>query len=252
MTPGRKRIITMGVDRSNLEKATQHAEALGKAGKGAYVCLANVHMCMETYDSTEFRGVVNGADLVIADGRPIYWAQHLLGAEDAEHVRGEDIMNALCKASVAHAIKIGLYGGSSPQVLEQVKEQLEKNFPGILISYAYSPSFSPLTEEEDSELVNAVNSAEINVLFVGIGCPKQERWMAEHKDSLNCVMVGVGAAFDFIAGTKNHAPRWMQKLGMEWFFRLMSEPGRLWRRYLIQNPRFIFYFCRQWIFNKKY
>ncbi|WP_175483611.1 WecB/TagA/CpsF family glycosyltransferase [Amphritea atlantica] len=221
-------------------------------GYSTYVCVSNVHMCMEVFDSTEFRKVVNSADLVIPDGRPIFWAQKLLGAKDAQQVRGQDIMMALCQKSAESELKIGLYGGSSDMVLEQVKDQLNRTYPGIKLVYSYSPPFRALSPDEDAAVVTEINNAGVDVLFVGIGCPKQEYWMAEHKDRLRCVMLGVGAAYDFIAGSKKHAPRWMQKFGLEWLFRLVSEPKRLWKRYLKQNPRFIYYFLQQWLLGKKF
>ncbi|MDG3088252.1 WecB/TagA/CpsF family glycosyltransferase [Vibrio hannami] len=221
---------------------------------GQYICVSNVHMCMETFDSREFREVVNGADLVIPDGRPIYWAQKLLGHKEAQQVRGQDITNSLCELSNTSDLKIGLYGGSSDEVLDKVIEVLKKSYPSISITYSFSPPFRALSEEEDKNIIDDINNAEVDVLFVGIGCPKQERWMAQHKDSLSCVMLGVGAAFDFISGSKKHAPRWMQKAGLEWAFRLASEPKRLWKRYLKQNPRFIYHFSIQLfkarLFNK--
>ncbi|WP_237067317.1 WecB/TagA/CpsF family glycosyltransferase [Microbulbifer guangxiensis] len=207
---------------------------------------------MEAYDSSDFRTIVNEADWVIPDGRPLSWAQRRLGHSDAEQVRGQDIMNALCESSGRQGWNIGLYGGSSDKVLTQVVKQLRETYPDISITFAWSPPFRELSEVEDEVLVSRINLAQVNVLFVGIGCPKQERWMAKHKDRLNCVMLGVGAAFDFVAGSKRHAPRWVQKLGLEWLFRLCSEPKRLWKRYLKQNPRFIYHFCRQWLFNKSY
>jgi N-acetylglucosaminyldiphosphoundecaprenol N-acetyl-beta-D-mannosaminyltransferase len=128
--------------------------------------------------------------------------------------------------------------------------KLKQQYPAIKIIYSYSPPFRQLTEEEDQQVIDQINQSEVYVLFVGIGCPKQEIWMAEHKQHLQCVMLGVGAAYDFIAGTKQHAPRWMQKIGLEWLFRLASEPKRLWKRYLKQNPRFIYHFTKQLIKHK--
>lgn len=242
----RSSVISMGVNITNLASALYHVELLSNQGEGAYVCVSNVHMCMEVYDSAEFSKIVNEADLVIPDGKPLSWAQKFLGHSDAEQVRGQDIMNALCASSGEKSLNIGFYGGSSEALLNTVKEKLIASYPDINITYAYSPPFRPLTEVEDMDVVTAINKADVNVLFVGIGCPKQERWMAEHKNKLNCVMLGVGAAYDFIAGEKSHAPRWIQKIGMEWLFRLCSEPKRLWRRYLSTNPRFIWHFGRQY------
>jgi N-acetylglucosaminyldiphosphoundecaprenol N-acetyl-beta-D-mannosaminyltransferase len=246
----RCKIINMEVDVTTLQRSIQEVHLLTKADLGAYVCVSNVHMCIEVFDSKEFASVVNSADLIIPDGKPLSWAQKLLGHKDAEQVRGQDIMNALCAASGEKSLNIGFYGGSSENLLDKVKDNLLTSYPDINITYAYSPPFRSLTEAEDNEVVTVINDADVNVLFVGIGCPKQERWMAAHKDKLNCVMLGVGAAYDFIAGEKKHAPRWIQKIGMEWLFRLCSEPKRLWRRYFSTNPRFIWHFGKQLLKSK--
>ena len=239
-------VIKMDIDVTNLDAALHQVEILALKKQGAYVCVSNVHMCIETLDSNEFEQVVNNADLVIPDGKPLSWAQKLLGHKAAQHVRGQDIMDAICASFGNKNLNIGFYGGSSDELLNTVQKSLTKSYTDIQISYAFSPPFRPLTDEEDAAVVAAINAADVNVLFVGIGCPKQERWMAEHKDKLNCVMLGVGAAYDFIAGSKKHAPLWVQKIGMEWLFRLCSEPKRLWRRYLSTNPRFIWHFGKQY------
>jgi N-acetylglucosaminyldiphosphoundecaprenol N-acetyl-beta-D-mannosaminyltransferase len=248
---GTVNVLTMETNVTSLSDTLSVVSSLSSSNVGSYVCVSNVHMCMETFDSTDFRSVVNNADLVIPDGRPIYWAQKLLGYKSAQQVRGQDIMNALCESSGARGLNIGLYGGSSEELLNTVVDKLKKKYPDIRIAYRYSPPFRELTEIEDSKIVSDIIAAGVDVLFVGIGCPKQERWMAEHKSKLPCVMLGVGAAYDFIAGSKKHAPRWMQSIGLEWLFRLLSEPKRLWKRYLKQNPRFIYHFCIQLLKQKK-
>ncbi len=245
----KQKIITMDVDVIGLDESVNHVLNLAKMYQGAYVCVSNVHMCLEVFDTAGFRAVVNQADLVIPDGKPLSIAQKLLGHKNAVQVRGQDIMNALCAASGEKQINIGFYGGSSDAILGLVKENLFAKFPDIRITYDFSPPFRKLNKKEDAEVVEQINTAKVDVLFVGIGCPKQEYWMAEHKDELNCVMLGVGAAFDFIAGNKKHAPIWIQKMGLEWLFRLATEPKRLWKRYLKQNPRFIWYFALQ-LFKK--
>ncbi|MFC6922117.1 WecB/TagA/CpsF family glycosyltransferase [Microbulbifer taiwanensis] len=242
----------MNTDVTDLDATVSIVQSLAVSRQGSYICLSNVHMCMEVLDSLNFRSMVNGADMVVPDGRPIFWAQKLLGASEATQVRGQEIMYTLCKISGEKRLNIGLYGGSSDIVLEKVVKALKKSCPGIRLSYVYAPPFRALTVDEDKSVVRTINDAEVNILFVGLGCPKQERWMAAHKGRLSCVMIGVGAAFDFIAGSKRQAPLWMQKLGLEWLFRLLSEPRRLWKRYLKQNPRFIYHFACQWLFGKKY
>jgi len=248
----RKCIIKMDVDITSISDSRKKILDLVSEVKGAYVCVSNVHMCMEVFDDPYFAAVVNDADLVIPDGRPLSWAQKLLGHKDAQQVRGQDIMNELCRISGEKSLNIGLYGGSSNDLLETVVVKLKTDYPDISITYMFSPPFRQLTDDEDAQVVNDINNANVNILFVGIGCPKQERWMAEHKGKVNCVMLGVGAAYDFIAGSKKHAPRWMQKIGLEWFYRLCTEPKRLWKRYLKHNPRFVYYFMQQWLFGKKF
>ncbi len=248
----RATIITMGVELTTLSGATNRVFTLAEQGKGAYVCVSNVHMCMEVFDSTDFAAVVNGADLVIPDGKPLAIAQKLLGYRHAAQVRGQDIMNKLCGLSGERGLNIGLYGGGSDVILGLVQSNLVAQYPDIKIAYAFSPPFRALTDEENIAVINGINKAKVDLLFVGVGCPKQEIWMAEHRDHLTCVMLGVGAAFDFIAGNKKHAPRWIQHIGLEWLFRLCSEPGRLWKRYLKQNPRFIWYFLQQWLLGKQF
>lgn len=241
----RQTILTMDVDVTTFKKSLEQISQLLALKKGGYVCFANVHMCMEVFDSTDFRNVINQADMVFADGKPLVVAQKLLGNESAEQVRGPDMMDALCALSDREGISVGLYGGASDAVLDLVKQNLQTRFPSINITFLHSPPFRSLTKEEDLKIRTDIRESKLDLLFVGIGCPKQEIWMAAHTPDLNCVMLGVGAAFDYIAGIKKEAPKWIQKIGMEWLFRLGAEPGRLWKRYIRQNPRFIFHLIRQ-------
>lgn len=240
-------VLKMQTDVTSLEGAVRKIEQLQSNPMGSYICLSNVHMCMESFDSSEFEGVVNSADLVLPDGLPIAKAQKFLGAVGSKQVRGQDLMNAVCLMAVNKGMRIGLYGGSDMSVLERVDQVLKTQFPGLDVAYKFSPPFRALSDAEDSSIVSEITDAGVDVLFVGIGCPKQEKWMAVHKADLSCVMLGVGAAFDFISGSKSHAPRWLQRIGLEWFFRLCSEPTRLWKRYLIQNPRFIYHLICQFL-----
>lgn len=246
------KILKMPVAVTNMKQVTISLIDLAKSRVSSYVCISNVHMCMETFDSPEFENVLNQSDLVVPDGRPIYWALKLLGYPTAHQVRGQDLMDELCHLAQINKVNIGLYGGACEETLRLVKEKIYLKYPYINIAFAYSPPFRPMTNTEKAVLVGGINEADVGILFVGIGCPKQERWMFEHKGKVNCVMLGVGAAFDFISGSKKHAPRWMQKCGLEWLFRLLSEPKRLWKRYLKQNPRFIYYFLQQWLLKKDF
>jgi len=224
------------------------AEILQRATlrQGGYICLANVHMCMEAIDDPDFLQVLQQAALVLPDGRPIFWAQRLLGAAAASQVRGFDLVLALCQQMQQQGLKLGLYGGQDQALLVQLKVKLLQHCPELQITYAYAPPFRPLTVAEDQLQIEAICASGVDVLLVGLGCPKQEWWMAAHQQQIPSVMLGVGAAFDFIAGRKLHAPKWLQSFGLEWLFRLLSEPRRLSGRYLKHNPRFMLRFLAQY------
>ena len=236
----RVRILEMDVDLISLPLAVEKILDWATKRQSCYICVSNVHMCMECHDSPNFRNVVNSADLVVPDGRPLFWMQYLLRYRNASQVRGADLTLALAESAVERKINIGFYGGI-PEVLDRLVQVLETRFPGLQIVYRYSPPFRPLSEKELAIEIRRINASGVNILFVGLGCPKQEYWMAQQKGRIHAVMLGVGAAFDFLAGVKPHAPQWMQVIGLEWMFRLLCEPRRLWRRYLILNPRFLLY-----------
>ena len=204
-----------------------------------YVCAANVHMLMEAYDSPMYSQIVNSADLVTPDGMPLVWMMRLKGQRDQQRVYGPTLMLHILEAAARENISVGFYG-SSPEVLQALTAKLYDRFPNLKVAYSFSPPFRDMTPDEDASAVNEINQSGARILFVGLGCPKQEEWMAEHRGKVNAVMLGVGAAFDFYAGVKSQAPSWMQKIGLEWFYRLLTEPRRLWWRYLYHNPRFIF------------
>ncbi len=203
-----------------------------------YVCAATAHMIMEAYDSEEFQQVLNSADLVTPDGMPLVWLLRWLGDKSQDQVCGPQFTLMLCESAATNNIPVGFYGGS-PESLQDMVENLKKFFPDLNIAYTYSPPFRPLTAQEDEQISREIEASGAKILFVGLGCPKQERWMADHKDRLNVVMLGVGAAFDFHSGRLKRAPRWLQKIGLEWVFRLIMEPRRLWKRYLRHHPRFV-------------
>ncbi|MBF0198402.1 MAG: WecB/TagA/CpsF family glycosyltransferase [Planctomycetes bacterium] len=218
--------------------------------KGKNICLSNVHMCIETKDNAKFKEVVNASSLVLPDGKPLCLCQKLLGAKQVRQIRGTDLTLRLCRLAQEKGYKIGLYGGTN-EVLELMHEKLHRKFPELNIALSISPPFRPLSEEENQSYVEQINHAEVDILFVGIGCPKQEIWMNHNRDQLKCVMLGVGAAFDFISGRKVNAPVILQKMYLEWLFRLLMEPARLWARYLIYNPRFIYLFSKNYKSAKK-
>lgn len=212
---------------------------LDKAKKGfaSYICFANVHMVMEAFDSPAYKKILNSADFVTPDGMPLVWMMRLKGQKNQERVYGPALMLHVLEAAAQEKILVGFYG-STPEVLNALEEKMKKRFEGLNVVYAFSPSFSE-DLQKDQSAIEEIKKSGVRILFVGLGCPKQEIWMAKHYEELNAVMLGVGAAFDFHAGVKPQAPIWMQRVGLEWFFRLITEPRRLWKRYLYHNPRFV-------------
>ena len=218
--------------------ATSFVLSQSKNGAGGYLCAANVHMLMEAWDCPVFREIVNSADIVTPDGMPLVWLLRLKGYRNQQRVYGPTLMLHVLKRAAEENIPVGFYGGI-PDVLEELIERMKSQISGIERFYFFSPPFHSLSPDEDNEICVEIQKSGVRILFVGLGCPKQERWMAEHRDRIPAVMLGVGAAFDFHAGRKSQAPSWMQKAGLEWLYRFLQEPRRLWKRYLIQNPRFV-------------
>lgn len=233
----RVNVVGLEINLCDYDSATRRAHELANRRRGGYVCFATVHMTMEAQDDPDFQRLVNNADLVLPDGKPLFAMQKLLGNPNARQVRGPGLMPKLFAYAEQNNLSIGFYGGKQ-ETLDRLLKRLATDFPGLKVAYSFSPPFRPISEEEDREIVSAINRSGAQILFVGLGCPKQERWMARHREKLTAVMLGVGAAFDFYTGTITEAPVWMQKIGLEWMFRLVQEPRRLWRRYLILNPRF--------------
>jgi len=240
----KKYILTLPVDITTYENVCKNVIMRANKTIGAYICVANVHMCMESFDNSDFRKIINKADIVVPDGRPLVWALKLLGHKSAIQIRGTNLMLKICEEAEKKNIAVGFYGGTEESLKKLVRFK-RKKFPALVIGFHSTPPFRQLTFTEGKNDISNINASGVQILFVGLGCPKQEKWMAEHKNKLSCVMIGVGAAFDFLSGTKKHAPGWMQKIGLEWAFRLACEPGRLWQRYFKHNSRFIVLFMRQ-------
>jgi N-acetylglucosaminyldiphosphoundecaprenol N-acetyl-beta-D-mannosaminyltransferase len=242
-------ILGIRVDISSYSEFIDHVASSLYKRRNGYVCVANVHMIMEAHRDKEFKAIVNNAFFVTPDGMPIVWGLKLLGYKQAIRLYGPSLSLLLCEYAAKNSIPVGFLGGSS-ETLQNLVPNLKNRYPELHIAYTYSPPFKALTEEENGDIVSKINKSGTKILFVGLGCPKQERWMAAHKDEVNALMIGVGAAFDFHAGMKPQAPAWMQRAGLEWLFRLISEPRRLWRRYLYHNPRFIYYFGKELLYSR--
>jgi N-acetylglucosaminyldiphosphoundecaprenol N-acetyl-beta-D-mannosaminyltransferase len=245
-----RRILGMRVDATTYQHAAGEILRWGSLRESRYVCVATVNNVIEAYDHPAYREVMDGADLVTPDGMPLVWALRLLGVGGATRVYGPDLTPILCERAAALGIPVGFYG-SAPEVLEDLTANLVRRYPALRVAYSYSPPFRPLTPDEDLRVIDSINRSGARLLFVGLGAPKQEQWMAAQKGRVEAVMLGVGAAFDFLAGRKRQAPKVLQRLGLEWLFRLLSEPRRLWRRYLYRNPRFVALFVAQLIGRRR-
>lgn len=212
-----------------------------------YVCVAAVHTVMSSREDPELREAVLGADFTVPDGQPLVWAMNALGHQLPSRVYGPDLMERACDRAARTGVRMYLYGGRNQGALVQLALNLRTQHPGLQIVGGYSPPYRELSTEEEDVLAREVNRSKADIVWVGIGVPKQEKWMARMRDRLDApVLCGVGAAFDFHAGLVPQAPQWMQRLSLEWAFRLAQEPRRLWRRYTRYNPRFVLGFGRQY------
>jgi N-acetylglucosaminyldiphosphoundecaprenol N-acetyl-beta-D-mannosaminyltransferase len=248
----RVNVLGIGVSALNMPLALQVIEGWISGHQTQYVCITPVHSVMLCQDDPELQKIFNASGLTTPDGMPLVWLNRLKGRKHVERVYGPDLMLALCEHSVAEGYRHYFFGGAEG-VPEQLAESLQIRFPGLAVAGTYSPPFRDLTFEEDARIVQKINQANPDIVWVGLGAPKQERWMASHRDQLNApVLIGVGAAFDFHTGRKPQAPRWMQRSGLEWLFRLLSEPKRLWKRYLYNNPRFIVLILLQMLGLRRY
>ncbi|MEN8132680.1 MAG: WecB/TagA/CpsF family glycosyltransferase [Pseudomonadota bacterium] len=243
-------ILGTHVNSLDYEAAVVRVLAWAHEGESRYVCAANVHMVMEGWDSAGFSDVVNAADLVLPDGVPIVVALRCLGIRSASRVYGPEFALRVSRIASREGVPVGLYGGT-PTTLNRVQVFLEDKFPDIRIVCKIAPPFRSLTKEEDEAYARQIKDSGARILFVGIGCPRQEKWMHAHRERIPTVMIGVGAAFDFFAGTVRQAPRWLSAIGLEWLFRLAMEPRRLWKRYVKHNPRFVLLTIRQMINRQK-
>lgn len=240
-------VLGVGVSAVNMGMAVNTVHRWIATGKKGYVCVTGVHGIMESHRDPIVRHIHNSAGLVVPDGMPLVWINWMRGNRHVDRVYGPDLMLACCEVSVPRGYRHFFYGGGDG-VAELLVERLTARYPGLVVAGTYTPPFRSLTAAEDQQVVDTINAANADFVWVGLSTPKQERWMADHSERVNApVLLGVGAAFDFHAGLKRQAPRWMQRSGLEWAFRLGTEPRRLWRRYLVNNPAFVYQFARQFI-----
>jgi N-acetylglucosaminyldiphosphoundecaprenol N-acetyl-beta-D-mannosaminyltransferase len=209
-----------------------------------YVCLCNVHSVVTGYRDASFRRVIDAADTAAPDGMPVAWVMRWRGVLGQERIDGPGLMWRYAEQAALDGTPVFLYG-SAPATLHKLVGRLHDAFPGLKIAGSYSPPFRPLTEAEENEVVEMIANSGAAVVFVGLGCPRQEVWMANMSPRIPAVLIGLGAAFDYHAGVIKRAPRWMQQHGLEWLFRLAAEPRRLWRRYCVTNALFIYHVLRE-------
>jgi N-acetylglucosaminyldiphosphoundecaprenol N-acetyl-beta-D-mannosaminyltransferase len=230
--PERMNILGVGVHPINMDQALVAIERWIEHREKHYVCLAPIHNVLACQDDPELKRIFNQSGLTTPDGMPLVWMAWAKGYRRADRVYGPDLMESLCRRSVGPGYRHFLLGGH-PGVAQQVEALLERRFPGLRVVGTLSPPFSPMTGDREAEMLATINAASPDIVWVALGSPRQEHWMADCIASLDAtVLIGVGAAFDFLSGRKRQAPRWMQRSGLEWLFRLASEPRRLWRRYL--------------------
>ncbi len=238
------RVLAAHIDALSWSEATLRLLTWARNAESRYVAICNVHVVVTCARDEAYQQVVNHADMATPDGAPVAWMLRRIGHAGQPRISGPDLMWELCRQCEATGLPIYCYG-SSTATLHALELNLRRSFPQLHIAGTASPPYRPLTPEEDSAVVDRINASGARIVFVGLGCPKQEYWMAEHRGKVRGVMIGVGAAFDFHAGTLRRAPGWMQRCGLEWLHRVVSEPRRLWKRYLVTNTLFIVGAARQ-------
>jgi N-acetylglucosaminyldiphosphoundecaprenol N-acetyl-beta-D-mannosaminyltransferase len=239
--PTKCNVLGVGISAVNLNSAAALINRWISVRENHYVCVTGVHGVMESQGDEKLRQIHNQAGMVTPDGMPMVWLNHFAGNQQVTRVYGPDLMLKICGEGVQRGTRHFFYGGGEG-VAELLASRLQARFPGMKVAGTYCPPFRKMTDAEDAELVSRLNSSSADIIWVGLSTPKQEYWMSSHLGRINApVMIGVGAAFDFHAGLKRQAPKWMQITGLEWFYRLITEPGRLWKRYLKNNPLFVIY-----------
>ncbi len=243
-------ICDVNVSAINLNSAIGFIDGWIKSRQKTYVCVAPVSTIVDCQKDERYKSIVNKADMVTPDGMPVVWLGRSQGFKEVNRTYGPDLMLLVSEKGQALKYRHYFYGGTQT-TCEILFEKLKQQFPDINIVGHYSPDKVSLDYVEKKEVIDCINNAHADILWVGLGSPKQDYWMANHRDQLNVpVIIGVGAAFDFLSGQKKQAPRWMQRSGLEWFFRLCSEPKRLWKRYLIGNTLFIYFLIKSWFTGK--
>jgi N-acetylglucosaminyldiphosphoundecaprenol N-acetyl-beta-D-mannosaminyltransferase len=221
---------------------------LSKLRNSSYICIANVHMCIEAYKDKNFAKVVNSADIVTPDGKPLVKGLQWLYKIEQDRVAGPDLLPSLLAEASEHQLKVFFYGATQ-EVLDLVVVFCTKKYPDLIIAGAISPPFRILTDDEKQNDIKTINDSGANIVFVALGCPKQELWMHKMKGKISATMLGVGGAFPMLVGVEKRAPLWMQRNGFEWLYRLIQDPQRLFKRYLVTNSWYIYLLVKKLLFK---
>ena len=237
-------ILKTRINVTNMRDTLAYLQAHINELRGRYICVSNVHTTIMSYENGQYRAIQNGAAMALPDGAPLSWYSRKKGFPDAERVTGPDLMLELFRQAPQNGYRHFFYG-STRETLEGMRAVLEREYPAIEIAGMYSPPFRPLTAEEEDAAVKRINDSRPDFVWVGLGAPKQEEWMYAHQGRVNAVMLGVGAGFDYLAGNIKRAPQWMQRLYLEWLYRLMQDPRRLWKRYVTTNFKFLKYIYKE-------
>src|SRR5260221_1426528 len=237
-------IVSIGTYKAFIDEIISY----GRAKTPSYVCFANVHMVVEAYHDESFQKLINEANIIAPDGKPLSDFLRLSEGITQDRVCGMDIMPDLLKQAETAGESVYFYG-STDELLKKITQKAKAEFPALKISGYYSPPFRMLSKKEDARITKKIREANPDLVFVSLGCPKQEKWMAEHKDKLNACLLGLGQAFRTYAGVEKRLPKWMRDLSLEWAYRFIQEPGRLWKRYMYSNSVFLFLVFRHIIFQ---
>lgn len=240
----RNKIIRLNIDNISFREALSRVTEWGRERTPSYSCFVNGHMSIEAYWDVEFSNHVNNASLVLSDGKPIAFSYKLLHGIRQERIAGMDFMPAVIEVSANEGLSLFLFG-STDQVLNKLSEKIAESHSNLIIAGKISPPFREFTEDEALHYIKEINDSRANVVLVGMGCPKQETWMAKNSQLINATLLGVGGAFSVYAGLVKRAPKWMQRFSLEWLYRLLQEPERMWKRYLITNTLFIYLIAKQ-------
>ncbi len=239
-----KNVINFAITSLRCDEQIRTIVKWGKGNLSKIVCIANVHMLIEAHQNPLFGAVLHSADLVTPDGMPLVWMMRFLGAVHQDRVAGIDVLEGVCKLAQTEDVSV-YFIGSQASILKKMKLRLDREFPNLKIAGLAPLPFRPLTSEEDSALIQSLNQSGAGIVFVSLGCPKQETWMSQHKGKVSAVMVGLGGAFPVYAGIHKRAPEFLRRAGLEWLFRLIQEPHRLWKRYFTTIPLFLWLVVQQ-------